>query len=127
MRVATRRLPMTAAIGDFIVFLLFPFLGASSHAMGLTPDTFVRTVVPFTTAWIIVGLVTKAFTPGLIRSPQRTLRTIPATWLAAGVIGLILRTLLFDRSFELTFALVSVGVIGVMLVLWRLILASLRR
>ena len=126
MRVQTRRLPMTVAIGDFIVFLLFPFMGASSHSMGLNPDTFVRTVVPFATAWIIVGLITKAFAPSLVRSPGRTLRAIPAAWLAAGILGVVLRALLFDR-FDFVFALVAIGVMGVMLVIWRLAFATTQR
>ncbi len=125
--VGARRLPVTAAAGDFIVLLLFPVLGAASHGLALTPGLFARTTVTFAVAWIVVGLLAKVFTPSLIGSPRRTLNVIPLAWLLAGILGNGVRDLVFDRSFALGFELVSIGVIGVMLFSWRLALAAVQR
>lgn len=117
----------TAAIGDALILLLFPILGSTEHGTGLTLTVFWRTVVPFALAWALVGVPVGAFAPSTLRSVRRTAQRVPPAWLAAGVLGLVARSLFFERPFILSFALVAVGVLMAMLTLWRLALAALSR
>ena len=131
-RVRTRLLPTAssrlAALGDLVVFLLFPILGAANHDTTLSLDTIARTTVPFGLAWAFVGLVAGAFAVRTLRSPARTLAIVPAAWLAAGIIAIGARVLMLDRPFVFSFAIVAIGLTGVLLIAWRLALAlSARR
>jgi hypothetical protein len=117
----------TAAIGDALIFLLFPVLGSTEHGTGLTLSVFWRTLVPFALAWAVVGVPAGVFAKPNLRSVRRTIQRVPIAWLAAGVLGLVARGLFFERPFILSFALVAVGVLMAMLTLWRLALAALSR
>lgn len=117
------RLSLTAAAGDVAILAAFPFLGAASHEDGVTAASFVRIVVPFVVGWAIVGLPASAYTQATVGSLGRTLRIVPASWLAAGSIAMAIRIWGFDRPFVLAFSLVAVGVMGGLLIGWRLLLA----
>ena len=116
-----------AALGDLAVFLLFPILGSANHDTTLSLDTIARTAVPTALAWAVVGLAAGAFALRTLRSPARTLAIVPAAWLVAGAIAVVARTVVFDRPFSLTFAIVAIGTTGAMLVAWRLGLAFAAR
>ena len=120
--------PRTLALtGDFLILIAFPFLGAANHENSVTIESFVRTVVPFAIAWLGVAMVTPALRVSTIRSVKRTYRWVPPTWLAAGVIAIVLRVVVFDRAFVLSFAIVAIAVVGLLIIGWRLALAAALR
>ncbi|MBM3940512.1 MAG: DUF3054 domain-containing protein [SAR202 cluster bacterium] len=114
-----------ALIGDLLVFLLFPLLGGQEHETGVTVDSILRTTVPFAIAWLLIGGAMRAFTADVLRSPGRTLRTVPLAWLIAGILGNMARIVVFDRPFVFAFVVISIGVVLVLLTAWRFGLALL--
>lgn len=105
--------------GDLACFLLFAVLGLRSHEDGITVAGVLRAALPFQAGWVLVTLLGK-------QSASATdSRRVTRLWVPAWAIGLILRTLLFDRSFAVTFAIVALLVNGVLLMAWRSVLAPL--
>ena len=117
----------TAGVLRDSILIAFPFLGAANHENSVTVEGFARTVVPFAIAWFGVGVLTPAFRVATIRSVKRTSRWVPPAWLAAGVIGIALRVVVFDRAFVLSFTIVAIAVVGLLIIGWRLALASALR
>jgi hypothetical protein len=107
--------------GDLICFLVFALLGLRSHEEGITLDGVLRAATPFQAGWLVVGLI-----PVFHESRSAHRRTgVLRRWAPAWAIGLALRTLLFDRSFEVSFAIVAFIANGVLLWLWRSVLVRL--
>lgn len=104
-----------------LCFLLFALLGLRSHEEGITLGGVLRAAVPFQAGWLLAGLV-PVFRES--RSAHRS-TAVARRWLPAWLIGLALRTLLFDRSFEVSFAVVAFIANGALLLLWRSGLARL--
>lgn len=105
--------------GDLLCFLVFAVLGLRSHEDGITGSGILRAAVPFQIGWIVVNL-----TAGRQGSAKDS-RQVARLWVPAWALGLVLRTLLFDRSLATTFAIVSLLVNGVLLMVWRSVLAPL--
>lgn len=112
-------------IGDLILFAAFPYLGGASHDSVVGIGGFIRTFVPFAVAWLIVGSMFKTFKVSVIHSFRRTYQTIPVALLVSGVVAIVIRVVVFDRPFILTFALVAIGVTTLLVAAWRLALASI--
>jgi hypothetical protein len=117
---------LVALVGDLAVFALFPLLGMAGHDWTLTSERFARTFLPFAFAWPAVALLARAYATPALRSARLALLIVLPAWLIAGVAGIGIRVVLFDRSFSLAFALVAIGLTGAMLVIWRVTLAVLR-
>jgi len=127
LRLSSRVRPFHAAIGDAVVFALFPLLGSANHDTSLSADTFLRTALPFAVAWAIVGFTAGAYATRTLRSPGQTLARVPGAWLLAGIAAAYVRVVAFDRPFSLSFAIVAIALTGAMLVGWRLLLAFVTR
>jgi hypothetical protein len=108
-------------IGDLVCFLVFAVLGLRSHEDGITAGGILRAAVPFQTGWLVVSLLMRRRSPVSSSDAQ----TVVQTWVPAWAIGLVLRTAIFDRSFAPTFAVVSLLVNAVLLLLWRAVFAPL--
>ncbi len=107
--------------GDLVCFVLFALLGLRSHEDGITLDGVLRAATPFQAGWLIAGLI-----PLFHESRSAHRRTgVLRRWAPAWVIGMALRTLLFDRSFEASFAVVAFIANGLLLLSWRSVLARL--
>jgi len=121
MQTVTKNRTAILLAGDLICFLVFALLGLRSHEDGITLGGVIRAATPFQAGWLIAGLV-----PALHESRVQHRRTgVLRRWVPAWIIGLALRTLLFDRSFEASFAVVSFIANAALLVLWRSVLARL--
>jgi Protein of unknown function (DUF3054) len=120
MDVKTRR-GLILLAGDLICFLVFAVLGLRSHEDGITLSGIVRAATPFQAGWLLAGLV-----PVFHERRSKHRRTgVLRRWAPAWVIGLALRTLFFDRSFEVSFAIVSFLANALLLLIWRSVLARL--
>jgi hypothetical protein len=115
---------MLALTGDFLILAAFPFLGAANHEDGVNFKSFGRTFLPFASAWLGVGISMSALSVSTIRSVKRTYRWVPSAWLVAGVIAIVLRVIVFNRPFSLSFSIIAIVVISLLVVLWRLALAA---
>lgn len=108
-------------VGDLVCFLAFALLGLRSHEDGITLDGVLRAATPFQAGWLIAGLVPLFHERNSAHRRTGVLRR----WTPAWVIGLVLRTLLFGRSFEASFAVVAFIANGLLLLLWRSVLVRL--
>ena len=110
-------------VGDAAVLLAFSALGRASHSLrGETPLLSVLlTAAPFAVAWAVVAPLAFAFGrgAGALASPVRWLLHTGLTWVIAGPLGLVLRSLWLGRPIAPTFAAVTMATVLAMLLIWR--------
>jgi hypothetical protein len=106
--------------GDLVCFLIFAVLGLRSHEEGVTLGGIVRAATPFQVGWLFASLALRRQGDEVSEARQ-----VSRLWVPAWAIGLVLRTVFFDRSFAPTFAVVSLLFNGVLLMVWRSWLAPL--
>ena len=124
----TDRTPRTLAlVGDLVLIIVFPFLGAMNHEDAVSFESFTRTVVPFAFAWVVVGMVSGGLAIETLCSLRRTYVRVPPAWVAAGVVAIAMRISVFDRDFSPAFSIVAIAVMGGLIVGWRLVLAAVLR
>ena len=115
-----------AAFGDVAVFALFVFAGRAEHGI-IQEAAFWRTALPFAAVWFALSPWLGAFRTSTLTSARASAWRIPLIWLLCGVIAVVMRVWLTDRTFQLTFALVAIGVQAVMLVGWRVAFSLVSR
>ena len=119
-------LVLVAALGDLAVFGIFVFAGRAEH--GIIQDAaFWRTALPFAAVWFLLSPWLGAFRASTLTSLRTSAWSIPLIWLMCGVIAVVLRAWLTDRTFQLVFAIVAIGVQAVMLLGWRAALSLVSR
>lgn len=121
-RVEPSSLTALLAAGDLVAIGVFVVAGELSHGYSLVDDggRFVGTLVPFLLGWIPVSILGNLYTPDAVANLRRALSwTVPA-WAVAVIIAQALRaTSVFHGDLAATFALVSFGVGGALIVAWR--------
>ena len=115
-----------AALGDLAVFGIFVFAGRAEHGI-IQEAAFWRTALPFAAVWFLLSPWLGAFRASTLTSVKASAWRIPLIWLLCGVIAVVLRAWLTDRTFQLVFAIVAIGVQGVMLLGWRVALSLVSR
>lgn len=121
LRIEPSRTTALLAAGDIAAILLFIVVGEYTH--GYNPLVAVGrvagTAIPFLIGWAIASVGTGLYVSGS-RSLGKTLGVTLLCWIVAVGIAQALRaTAVFHGNAALTFALVSVGVGGVLLSVWR--------
>jgi hypothetical protein len=112
-------------VGDLLVILSFVWVGRGSHSLALTdlPAVLV-TALPFAMAWLVVMPWFGIYRPEIAWQRSRLLPRLLGGWLLAGLVAQLLRTLFLGRALATgimpTFVLVSIGYIGLVVLLWRL-------
>ena len=119
-------LVLVAALGDLAVFAIFVVAGRAEHGI-IQEAAFWRTALPFAAVWFALSPWLGAFRMAILKSAKASAWRIPLIWLACGVIAILLRAWLTDRTFQLAFALVAIGVQAVMLLGWRVALSLISR
>jgi len=104
--------------GDLLALLAFALVGLASHEHEATVAALARTFVPFAVSWLIVGGAFGTLRPAPDGCPRIGLRAF-AAYLAAGVIALVARSLLFDRSLFNAFFVIALAGNGLFLFGWR--------
>jgi hypothetical protein len=118
------RLRAAAIAGDLLLLAAFPFIGAMNHEDPVSFESFTRTVVPFVIAWALVGAGSTSFADATIRSRMLIGQRVLPALLATGVLAMAIRVTLFDRPFSLPFAIVAVSATTLLIIVWRLALAT---
>lgn len=113
-------------IGDLLVFLAFVILGGTEHGI-IQPEALVRTALPFAATWFVLSPLLGTYRFSMLSNVRSTAWRIPAIWLVCGIIAIVLRAWLTDRTFQLSFAIVAIGVQAVLLLGWRLIFTVVGR
>ncbi|NQX35034.1 DUF3054 domain-containing protein [Herbiconiux sp. VKM Ac-2851] len=120
-RRASARVVVLAAVVDLALVLLFVAIGRRSHDEGDALSGFAVTAWPF-----VVGAAV-GWTASLgWRRPLAVWPTGVVVWLAAVVLGMLLRVA-SGQGVQLSFVIVTAIVLGVFLVGWRAIAALVRR
>ena len=115
-----------AALGDLAVFGIFVIAGRAEHGI-IQEAAFWRTALPFAAVWFLLSPWLGAFRASTLTSARASAWRVPLIWLVCGVVAVVLRVWLTDRTFQLTFALVAIGVQAVMLFGWRVALSLVSR
>ena len=107
--------------GDIIIFLLFSFLGKLEHGLELTLYSVLYTASPFIVSWLlIVFLVRRSLhldEASILLQVRNTLMLwIPACFLAMGIRGLLEGMLP-----SLMFTSVTLGLVFIILIMWRIL------
>lgn len=105
-------------LGDLAAFLVFGALGLTSHEDAITPKTIARAILVFPVAWFVIAPWFGAFSERAVAG-QDPMWRLGAIWLVAGVVALIARAAVFDRSLFNAFFVIALVGNGVLLVAWR--------
>jgi hypothetical protein len=109
------------AAGDVAVLVAFGLIGLASHERELTLVAFARAVLPFPVAWLVVGAAA-----GVLRM-RVPLGRLAIAWLAAGLLALVGRSIVFDRELFTAFFVIALVGNGLFLIGWRLLLKMLMK
>ena len=116
------RPPWWLFVGDWLVLLLFVFIGQRDHAIsgpGALPsllNTAFSLAVPWTVAAFVLGAYRLRPLPGWQVWLGRALNA----WLVAAPLGLVLRALLRNQdAIPVIFILIAMSIGGLMIVGWR--------
>jgi len=120
------RTPLTAIslVGDTTLLLLFAALGRANHGdqEGGAVLGVLGTAAPFLIGWYVAGTLLGAFSPTAFVTPKTSAWRTTRTWLAAGALGLLLRSALEHHLTPLPFVIIALGFNLVTLTGWRLLL-----
>lgn len=111
--------------GDLLVILSFVWIGRSSHRLSTTDVVeSLTTALPFILGWFIVMPWFGVYRANISHDWKSLLPRLIFGWGIAGVVSLVLRTFLLGRpiigGIPLTFAIVSIGYISLVALVWRL-------
>jgi hypothetical protein len=106
---------------DVLAVLVFATVGRRSHAEGLTVAGVLDTAWPFLTGVVVGWLLTRAW-----KHPAAVVPVGVGVWLAALVVGMMLRRLSGDGT-ALPFVVVATVVLAALLVGWRAAARVVRR
>jgi hypothetical protein len=113
-------------LGDLLALLAFSLVGLLSHEREPTVAAFARTYLPFAVCWLLVASVLGGFQPVADGRPVRGMGIL-ALWLPAGVLGLFLRSMVFDRTLFTAFFVIALIGNGLFLFGWRAVAARFLR
>jgi hypothetical protein len=113
-------------VGDLLALLAFALLGLLSHERELTVAALARTYLPFAVCWLLVASVLGGFQPMADGRPVSGM-AILVLWLPAGVLGLFLRSMVFDRQLFTAFFVIALVGNGLFLFGWRALAATFMR
>lgn len=107
-------------LGDMMIFLLFAFLGRIEHEMEIALGSILFTALPFMIAWCVVGSFTGIFRPESVKNIKAVFVSTTTTWFIAGSLGLLLRGLFLQAAPSVVFALVTIGLMLILFLIWRI-------
>jgi hypothetical protein len=110
------------ALGDTLVFLIFAWIGRSSHREpvgAVALPAVAGTAAPFLVAWFLVAPFMGAYRPAPGTSRRTMLGRTALTWMIAGPLGLVLRAAILRRGIPLSFALITLLTNLTLLLAWR--------
>jgi len=109
-------------VGDWLVLLLFVFIGQRDHGMSVVGalPSLLTTALALGLPWTVAAWALRALRPPAGAGWRPWLGRVAAAWFIAAPLGLVLRALLRDQaSIALPFMMVVLGLGGVFVVGWR--------
>jgi hypothetical protein len=108
--------------GDVLAFHIVAAIGLASHGELTGPDALPQVVeiaLPFAAGWFIVAPFAGAFKAEVASRPRQMLARTAVAWLIACPIGLLLWSLVRQKSIQPAFAIVTLITNMVVLLGWR--------
>ncbi|WP_335343068.1 DUF3054 domain-containing protein [Halomontanus rarus] len=121
-----RRVPLIGLV-DAGLLVTLVLVGVQRHGTNpfTEPIAALTTTVPFVVSWVPIAVIAGAYATETLTEPTRAARVTTVGWLAAANVGLILRSSgLFDGGSLWPFNLVMTGTGLLVLVPWRVAVAS---
>jgi len=107
-------------IGDAIVFLVFAFIGISSHKEAVDPMKVITTAAPFALGWFIVAPFIGAFSRKKTAEPAKMALYTILAWLPSLVLGMTFRGITVDHKVPPTsFIIITLISNTIFLSIWR--------
>jgi len=123
-RAQATRPPWWLFAGDWLVLLLFVFIGQRDHAIsgpGALPSL-LNTALSLAVPWTVVALLLGAYRLRPLPGWRLWLGRALNAWLVAAPLGLLLRALLRNQdAIPVIFILVATSIGGLMIVGWRVL------
>jgi hypothetical protein len=114
------RRTMFLIIGDAIVFLVFAFIGLTSHKEAVDPVKVVTTAAPFALGWFIVAPFVGAFSRKRTAEPAKMALYTILAWLPSLVLGMTFRGLIVDHKVpQPSFITITLIFNMILLSIWR--------
>jgi hypothetical protein len=112
-------------VGDLLVILSFVWVGRSSHSLSMTNIAEgLSTALPFIISWFLITPWFGIYRAEVSRDWRKLVPRLLGAWAIAGPVALVLRALFLGRPLPEgiipTFAVVSLGYIGLVALVWRL-------
>jgi hypothetical protein len=118
MTPSKQRTPVFVTAADIVALLLFAAIGRQSHAESNQFVAILSTALPFIVSWFVVSALTGLERPqGFKRWILQTLAWAPLS----ALIGLALRGIWLQRTIPLTFAIITVCVTTLLLLVVRVV------
>jgi hypothetical protein len=111
--------PWLLVTGDVAALVAFGLLGVASHEEAVSVEIVARSIVPFVSAWLVIGGIAGTFGSGARAGNVDPARFL-AAWLIAGTIAMTLRAAIFDRELITAFFVIGIAGYGLFLTAWRL-------
>lgn len=105
------------ALGDYLCIILFAIVGLQTHGEPITLAGILRNALPILLVWWMI-------TPFLRTYTRPTWQNLLYTWAVAVSVGVWLRFLVLEKSFDLSYLVfwaVALGATLVLLLFWRLL------
>ncbi|TMB96618.1 MAG: DUF3054 domain-containing protein [Chloroflexi bacterium] len=112
--------------GDLAALLAFAVLGLATHEREFTAAALARSFLPFAVGWLLVGSVLGGFQPDAASRPVSGWGLL-MLWLPAGVLGLVIRSMVFERALFTAFFPIALIGNGLFLLAWRTIYERIER
>lgn len=110
-------------IGDLAVLFGFIWLGRVSHELTTEIREIAVSTAPFAIAWLVIGILTGAFTARAVRSAGTAVYRAAQTWFVAAPWAFVARSIYLETPVVFAFAGLTFSGILIGLVVWRMIYA----
>ena len=108
-------------IGDIVIFMFFAFTGRETHAPG-DANLIVNalpTLLTFLIVWFTIATLGRVYRSDVLTNPRSALLRTLIAWLIAAPIAIVIRAILLSRTaIPWQFVAVTMGLVGVLLLLW---------
>ena len=119
---AANRVRTTALLGagDVAAIIAFAALGVRSHASNNSVPYILETAAPFIVSWLAIAPFVGAYRSAVFTRPKPLLGRTLLAWAIALFPGILLRSVIRQSAFpQLSFAVTTFLIIGVLLCGWR--------
>ena len=107
--------------GDVVIFMFFAFTGRETHAPGDANliVSALPTLLTFLIVWFAIAALGRVYRSEVINDTRSAILRTLIAWIIAAPIAIIIRALLLSRTaIPWQFVAVTVGLVGILLLLW---------